>query len=70
MVTFDALQSLALSLPEVTEAPHFEKTSFRVTKKIFATWAPSENCATVKLSEKDQDLFCLAGAGAIYPVPN
>ena len=27
----------ALSLPEATEAPHFEKSSFRVKGKIFAT---------------------------------
>jgi hypothetical protein len=27
----------ALSLPEAVEAPHFEKSSFRVKGKIFAT---------------------------------
>ena len=30
-------REFALSLPEVTEAPHFDKSSFRVGKKIFAT---------------------------------
>ncbi len=33
MVTIDSLRKLALSFPEATEEPHFEKTSFRVKKK-------------------------------------
>jgi len=33
-------RAFALSLPEVTEEPHFEKTSFRVRGKIFATLPP------------------------------
>jgi hypothetical protein len=33
----DAARRLALSLPEVTEAPHFEKASFRIRGKIIAT---------------------------------
>ena len=32
-----ALRPFALSLPEAHEAPHFERASFRVGKKIFAT---------------------------------
>ena len=31
---------LALSLPEVTEEPHFDMTSFRVRGKIFVTVPP------------------------------
>lgn len=34
---------LALKLPEAEEAPHFDYTSFRVRKKIFATAPPSED---------------------------
>ena len=33
-------RKLALSLPEATEAPHFEMWSFRVRGKIFATVPP------------------------------
>jgi hypothetical protein len=33
----DAIQKLALALPEAHEAPHFDLTSFRVGSKIFAT---------------------------------
>jgi hypothetical protein len=36
-MTPDALRRFALSLPEAHESPHFERTSFRVGTKIFAT---------------------------------
>lgn len=36
-MTLDEVRHFALSLPETTEEPHFEKTSFRVCGKIFAT---------------------------------
>jgi predicted DNA-binding protein (MmcQ/YjbR family) len=69
MVTIDQLRVLALSFPETTEEPHFEKTSFRVSKKIFATYDAKSNRATVKLSEIDQDVFS-SDKGIIYPAPN
>ena len=34
---FARMRTLALALPEATEAPHFQRTSFRVRGKIFAT---------------------------------
>ena len=34
------VRKLALSLPEVTEEPHFHMTSFRVRSKIFVTAPP------------------------------
>jgi hypothetical protein len=37
MVRLDTARRFALSLPETTEEPHFEKSSFRVRGKIFAT---------------------------------
>lgn len=37
LTTLEEVRKYALSLPEVTEEPHFEKTSFRVRGKIFAT---------------------------------
>lgn len=36
----EAVRTLALSLPETAEAPHFEAASFRVRGKIFATLPP------------------------------
>ncbi len=32
MVTLETFRKIALSFPEATEEPHFEKTSFRVKK--------------------------------------
>jgi hypothetical protein len=61
---------MALSFPETNEEPHFEKTSFRVRKKIFATYDETKNRACLKLTEADQDIFSLAAPGIIYPVDN
>jgi predicted DNA-binding protein (MmcQ/YjbR family) len=70
MVTISEFKKLALSFPETTEQPHFEKTSFRVRKKIFATLDEKENRATLKLNEIDQDVFTKVAPEAVSPVPN
>jgi len=70
MVTIGEFRRLALSFPETTEQPHFEKTSFRVGKKIFATLNEKENIACLKFNETDQDVFCTIAKSVIYPVPN
>lgn len=70
MVTMQTFRELALSFPETTEEAHFEKTSFRVKKKIFATYDAVNNRACVKLSEMDQDVFSKADKSNIYPVDN
>lgn len=65
MVTLDQLRKLALSFPEVTEEPHFEKTSFRVKKKIFATFNQKEETAVIKLPILNDNF----DSATIYPVP-
>lgn len=70
MVSIATFRKIALSFPETAEQPHFEKTSFRVKKKIFATLAEDTGIATLKFSEMDQSLFCMIDKSAIYPVPN
>jgi predicted DNA-binding protein (MmcQ/YjbR family) len=70
MVDLKTFKQLALSLPGVEEQPHFEKTSFRVKKKIFATHASGSDIACVKLSEVDQSVFCAFDKTIIYPVNN
>jgi predicted DNA-binding protein (MmcQ/YjbR family) len=70
MVTFTDLKVLALSFPGTSEAAHFEKTSFKVKTKIFATYDAKNNRACIKLSPVDQDVFSIAGKDIIYPVPN
>lgn len=70
MITIETLREMALSFPETTEKPHFEKTSFRVKNKIFATYDAASNQACIKLSEIDQNVFSLINKEAIFPVPN
>lgn len=70
MIDAETFRNHALSLPETDEAPHFDKTAFRVKKKIFATLNIAENRATLKFSADDQDIFTAMSQGAIYPVPN
>jgi hypothetical protein len=45
----------ALSLPEVTEEPHFHYTSFRVAGKIFATAPPPGDRLHVFIDDTDRD---------------
>ena len=56
-----------LSFDEVIELPHFEKTSFRVNKKIFATLNIQKKQATLKLSAIAQSIFCDFDPGRIRP---
>jgi predicted DNA-binding protein (MmcQ/YjbR family) len=70
MVNSNTFKQLALSFPGVEEQPHFEKTSFRVKKKIFATHATDSQLVCVKLSEVDQSVFCAFDKTIIYPVNN
>jgi hypothetical protein len=62
-VTVDALRSFALSLPETTESPHFEATSFRVRGKIFLTIPPESDFAHVFVDEDET-------AAAVQRVPD
>lgn len=70
MITIATLRKIALSFPETTEEPHFEKTSFRVRKKIFATYDEKNNTACIKLSEIGQDVFSIIDKTIIYPLGN
>jgi predicted DNA-binding protein (MmcQ/YjbR family) len=70
MVKFQTLRKHALSFPETSEAPHFEKISFRVKGKIFATFDVAQNKACLKLSEIHQDVFAMTDRSSIYPVNN
>lgn len=70
MVDISTCRELALSFPESHEEPHFEKPSFRIGKKIYATLNIKENRVCVKLSEIDQDVFSSFDKSIIYPVPN
>ena len=49
MVTQDRVRQLALRLPEAAELPHFDRPSFRVRGKIFATMPPGPETMVVRL---------------------
>jgi hypothetical protein len=70
MVDVETFRQIALSFPETTEQPHFERASFRVRKKIFATLDMKSNQACVKLSVIDQDVFSAFDKSVVFPVPN
>ena len=68
MINIDVLRQLAMWFPDTTEEPHFDKISFRVKKKIFATFDEKNNRAVVKLSLQDQSLFCTFDKTVMHPV--
>lgn len=51
-MTAAQFRKLALSLPEATEAPHFDRASFRVGKKIFATLTADGAEAMVRVAPR------------------
>ncbi|KXK55256.1 MAG: hypothetical protein UZ05_CHB002000635 [Chlorobi bacterium OLB5] len=70
MIKTETFREIALSMPHAEEKPHFDKTSFRVKGKIFATLNTERNLATIKLNAVDQNVFSTVNTGIIYPVPN
>ena len=69
MVSPADFTKLALSFDESSELPHFEKTSFRVNKKIFATLDLASHKVALKFSEIEQSVFVAYDKTIIYPVP-
>ncbi|MBC7425022.1 MAG: MmcQ/YjbR family DNA-binding protein [Bacteroidia bacterium] len=67
MKDLSKLKTLALSFPEATEEPHFDKASFRVRKKIFLTIDAKKNTACIKLTPEDQSAFMGFDITVIYP---
>ena len=52
----DRVRRHVLSLPETTEQPHFDFTSFRVRGKIFATAPPGAQHLHVFIDEEQREL--------------
>lgn len=68
MVKSEEVRRLALGFEETVELPHFERTSFRVRKKIFATMDEKAGIAVLMLSQVDQSVFLGFGEKSVYPV--
>lgn len=58
MVSAASFKALALKFDQVVEKPHFEKASFRIKEKIFATLDNVHKKASLKLTEIDQSIYC------------
>jgi hypothetical protein len=59
---------LALSLPEVTEEPHFDMASFRVRGKIFVTAPPEETRLHVFVDPLEVDAYVAQDPAAFEPL--
>ncbi|HUC04732.1 MAG TPA: MmcQ/YjbR family DNA-binding protein [Acidimicrobiales bacterium] len=58
MASAAQVRRLALALPEASEEPHFELTSFRVRGKIFATMPPEGGRVHVFVAPSDVEGYC------------
>ncbi len=62
------VQKLALALPEATEEPHFNRTSFRVRGKIFATAIPAEHFLNVMVGDSTREPALGMYANCVEPL--
>jgi YjbR protein len=63
------LRRIALSLEGTTEAPHFDRAAFKVSR-IYVTLAADGRNANFKLTPDEQELKCMLAPEAFAPVPN
>jgi hypothetical protein len=69
MSTATDLRRIALSLAGTTEAPHFDRTAFKVAR-IYATLAPDKRTANFKFAPDEQALKCTVAPDAFTPIAN
>ena len=67
-VKLQQARKFALSLPEATEEPHFEYTSFRVRGKSFATAPPGETYLHVFVEEEQRAPLIAARPEVFQPL--
>jgi hypothetical protein len=60
-----SVRRLALSLPEATEEPHHEMTSFRVRGKIFATVPPEGDRVHIFIAPDEVAAYCAEYPGQV-----
>jgi hypothetical protein len=68
MATAKDLRRLALALEGTTEAPHFDRAAFKVTR-IYVTLAADGKTANFKLTPDEQDFKCMNAARGLLPRP-
>ena len=68
MATGEDLRRIALSLPGVSEARHFDRLAFRAAR-IFTTLAADRQSANIRFAPDEQEFKCLLAPKAFAPVP-
>ena len=69
MSTGEDLRRAALSLEGTVEAPHFERTAFKVAS-IYVTLAADGSTANFRFSPDEQEVRCMLAPDVFTPVPN
>lgn len=69
MSSATGFRRIALSLEGTSQAPHFDRTAFKVAR-IYATLAADGRTANLKFTPDEQELKCLVAPDAFIPVPN
>jgi hypothetical protein len=69
MATARDFRRIAMSLEGTVEAPHFDRTAFKVAR-IYATLAADGRSANLMLTPDEQALKCTVEPEAYAPVPN
>jgi hypothetical protein len=69
MSTSEDLRRIALSLEGTIEAPHFDRTAFKV-KRIYVTLAGDGTTANFMFTPEQQEFKCMMAPDAFAPVPN
>ena len=68
-MTSDDIRRIALLLPEAEELPHFDRASFRVRGKIFATLHSNGEWVMLKLPAEVKEAVIQADPDAHVPLP-
>ena len=68
MATSAEFRRIALALAGTTEAPHFDRTAFKV-RRTYATLSSDGTSANLKFSADEQLLKCTTAGDAFAPVP-
>lgn len=63
------LRRIALSLEGTVEAPHFDRTAFRVARN-YVTLAADGKTANFRFTPDEQEFKCMMAPEAFAPVPN
>jgi YjbR len=69
MATSKDVRRIALSLEGTTEAPHFDRTAFKVAR-IYVTLTADGRTANFKFTPDEQAFKCMLAPEVFAPVPN